>query len=138
MNCPACKAIVSDDALYCEKCSHPLKEIVTESNQDLKRSLMFMAILIYWDCFLVLFWLLINKVIIRLLLRGDRVSEIELVSGISGWMFSLLSIALGIVFVVLCKPRVAKGAMIAFLVCQAMSLFFYHMLGGLNNVFLHF
>ncbi len=131
MECNHSQAALPEDSLYCCRCGNAVNATANESVPDLRRSLNALAIVTFFHSFLLLFWIWVNEVITPLLMRDDLVNNTETLRMIyksAGWIFALISVALGVVFTVLCKVRMARVAMIVYLVFQTLGLIFYQII----------
>jgi hypothetical protein len=129
MNCPQCHTNNEPDARLCLQCGATLPEIISAGKyQDMRRSLILILILLGWEIFNSVIWLFIQKAIVPLMTRGldifnyDRVGVIYKVTGM---FLDIVSVAIGIVFLILVRHKGARALLIVYVVVRALMLIVY-------------
>jgi hypothetical protein len=142
--CPKCQNPNADDAKTCISCGTVLS--VVKNDQTLvntNRSLMLLVIILAWELLMNINYIILNKVIVPLIDKGGDYSvygTIDVIYKLIGWFDGLVSLTLGIVFLVMARHKAAKAILIVFVVVQALSLILYKIIPLFNtpSPFIHF
>lgn len=133
--CTKCSHPLDPEDAYCRKCGTSVHTDTRcyESDDSIKavRSSNLLSILILWVSFSSLFWVFLGKIMEKLVFGGDiysSASDFRIVYDVFGWLFSLVSLGLGITLLILVRHRLGRIAMILYLVAQFVSLVVYRVI----------
>lgn len=128
MNCLKCASPNPDSAHYCSQCGDPISGIAFNQADKTKSSLALLVILTAWEIFVGIIWMIIQKGLVPLLTDvSDYTSyeRVEVVYKAAGWMFGLVSIALGVTFSILARHKAARIVFIVYAVMAFIGLIVY-------------
>jgi len=128
MNCLKCASPNPDSANYCSQCGDPISGIAFNQADKTKNSLALLVILTAWEIFLGIIWLIIQKGLVPLLTDSSdytSYARVTVVYQAAGWLFSLVSIALGITFSILARNKAARIIFIIYAVMAFIGLIVY-------------
>jgi hypothetical protein len=138
MECNNCKSANTENSVFCCQCGEALLSSAVNPNQIAKKSLTLVLIMLAWEIFMNIIWLIIAKGLVPLLNHGniywDR-CNVDIIYKASGWLFGLVSIALGVTFAILARHKAARGLLIAYTVVHFVAFLIYYVADLLRTLF---
>ena len=129
MNCYRCQTENEPGAHYCRQCGADLWVSPEQKDDGSRKGLMYVLIVMGWDYFTYLIWLVIPKLVTMTASRnlsgftnGTRITSIF---SVIRWSTGTISLLLMIVFAILCTNIRARVCLIVFAAIRLFLLLYY-------------
>jgi hypothetical protein len=124
MNCYRCNTENETGAHFCRHCGADLWEVPVEKDDGSRKSLHYVLILMCWDYFTMLVWMVIPRLVVSQRFFETGYSRISSIYNIVGGVLGSISLLLLIIFAILVTNKTARILLIVFAAFRLLALMF--------------